>query len=179
MSQYSVTTLSTYRVASIWLLCDEDPCIFHVLTHNLYRLLAVYSKLKNVGLAFATSSEDEQNALVDEAKSLILDICNDHVFAAEAFVKDPSLRESLARKIEAECHELIEYIVAAKRFNLEINARSKDRVISFGERLACLYMTVLLQDTVCGEHCGSAIPVFCLLFSCCSPVHLLVAFVTC
>ncbi|KAK2590929.1 hypothetical protein QQS21_011390 [Conoideocrella luteorostrata] len=110
------------------------------------RLLAVYKKLKDVGLAYATGSHDEQVALIEQAKGLITDICNDHVFAAEAFVQDPSLRESLARKIEAECHELIEYIVAAKRFNLEINSRAKDRVISFGERLACLFMTVLLQD---------------------------------
>lgn len=110
------------------------------------RLLAVYNKLKHVGLAYAISSHEEQVALIEQAKDLITDICNDHVSAAESFVKEPSLRESLARKIEAECQELIEYIVAAKRFNLEINSRAKDRVISFGERLACLYMTVLLQD---------------------------------
>lgn len=39
-------------------------------------------------------------------------------------------------------------MMAAKRFNLEINSRAKDRVISFGEKLACLFMTTLLQDTV-------------------------------
>ena len=114
-----------------------------------YRLLAVYNKLKDVGLAYATSSQEEQVALIEQAKGLITDICNDHVFAAEAYVQDPGLRETLARNIEAECQELIEYIVAAKRFNLEINSRAKDRVISFGERLACLYMTILLQDVVC------------------------------
>ncbi|KAG6038328.1 hypothetical protein E4U41_004321 [Claviceps citrina] len=110
------------------------------------RLLAVFHILKDVGLAYATSSQEDQMALIDKAKGLITDICNDHVFAAQSFVQDVCLRESLARKIEAECQELMEYIVAAKRFNLEINSRAKDRVISFGERLACLYMTALLQD---------------------------------
>ena len=110
------------------------------------RLLGVYSKLRAVGAI--TSAEDEQLELIEEAKSLIQDICNDHVFAAEAVVKDPKLRTQLAEQIKAECQELIEYIYAARRFNLEINSRSKDRVISFGEKLSCLFMTALLKDTV-------------------------------
>ncbi|ODA77379.1 hypothetical protein RJ55_07007 [Drechmeria coniospora] len=110
------------------------------------RLLGVYNKLKNVGAAYAASCEDEPQSLVEQARSLIMDICNDHVFAAKSFVRDPNLRDSLTKKIEEECQELIEYIIAAKRFNLEINSRAKDRVISFGERLACRFMTVLLSD---------------------------------
>jgi aspartate kinase len=50
--------------------------------------------------------------------------------------------------VETECHELAEYIIATKRFNLEVNARSKDRVISFGEKLGCLTMATMLQDVV-------------------------------
>lgn len=94
------------------------------------------------------SADDEQNDLVEQARGLIMDICNDHVFAAESFVKTPELRDSLVKTIKDECQELVEYIVAAKRFNLEINSRSKDRVISFGEKLSCLFMTALLQDMV-------------------------------
>ncbi|PHH89565.1 hypothetical protein CDD83_5775 [Cordyceps sp. RAO-2017] len=110
------------------------------------RLLGVYNKLRSVGPAYADSLEDEPASLADQARSLIRDICNDHIHAAEYFVRDPSLREALSQKIGAECQELIEYVFAAKRFNLEINSRSKDRVISFGEKLACLFMTALLQD---------------------------------
>ncbi|GJN74617.1 aspartokinase [Purpureocillium lilacinum] len=110
------------------------------------RLLGVYNKLQHVALAYAASTDEDPDTLIEQAKGLIMDICNDHIFAAESFVKDASLRSDLSRKIEAECQELIEYIIAAKRFNLEINSRAKDRVISFGEKLACLYMTVLLQD---------------------------------
>jgi aspartate kinase len=123
----------------------------------IYRLLAVYGLLKDVGLAYATCSPEEQVALIEQAKGIIMDVCNDHVFAAEALIQDPSLRQTLARRIEAECQELIEYIVAAKRFNLEINSRAKDRVISFGEKLACLYMTILLQDVV---RLGQTLPAF-------------------
>lgn len=92
--------------------------------------------------------DEEQNELVEQARGLMLDICNDHVFAAEAFIKDEKLRQTLISNIKEECQEVVEYIVAAKRFNLEINSRAKDRVISFGEKLSCLFMAVLLQDTV-------------------------------
>lgn len=93
-------------------------------------------------------ADDEQNELVQQARGLMLDICNDHVFAAEVFIKDDSLRQTLIQKVKEECQELVEYIIAAKRFNLEINSRAKDRVISFGEKLSSQFMAVLLQDMV-------------------------------
>lgn len=121
----------------------------------------MYSKLRAVGAI--TSAEDEQNELIEQAKTLIQDICNDHVFASEASVRDPKLRNALIDQVKAECHELIEYIHAARRFNLEINARSKDRVISFGEKLSCLFMTALLKDIV---SVGSQGSVLLVGFSC-------------
>lgn len=45
----------------------------------------------------------------------------------------------------------MEYIIASKRFKLEINSRSKDRVVSFGERLSCRFMAYVLRDRVCGS----------------------------
>jgi aspartate kinase len=110
------------------------------------RLLAVYEKLRAVSKASAT--DDEQQGLIQQANGLILEICNDHIFAAETFVSDEKLRQALVERLKNECQEIIEYIVAAKRFNLEINARSKDRVISFGEKLSCLFMTTLLHNLV-------------------------------
>lgn len=91
---------------------------------------------------------DAQSALLQEAKELIHAICSDHVAAAQTFVKDDALRAEVSSQIEAECHELLEYIIAAKRFNLEANSRSKDRIISIGEKLSCKFMTYLLKDTV-------------------------------
>lgn len=105
----------------------------------------MYDKLKSVNTA--TVTDDEQQELVEQAKGLILNICNDHIFAAESSIPDPELRKTLIQNVKNECQELIEYVVAAKRFNLEINARSKDRVVSFGEKLSCLFMTSLLQNS--------------------------------
>lgn len=85
---------------------------------------------------------------MEEAKSIIQDICNDHLSAAEASVRDAELQEALKQDIKNECQELVEYIQASKRFRLEINSRSKDRVVSFGERLSCRFMTYVLKDRV-------------------------------
>jgi aspartate kinase len=112
----------------------------------LRRLLGVYGKLK--AIALSVSAEDAQSRLVEEAKSLIQDICNEHVFAVQSFVHREDLKASLSRGIQDECQELIDYIEAAKRFNLEVNSRSKDRVISFGEKLSCQFMAALLRDQV-------------------------------
>jgi len=83
-----------------------------------------------------------------DARNFIQDVCSEHLFAVDANIKDPQLRSVLAQEIKHECQELIEYIEAAKRFNLEVNSRSKDRVISFGEKLSCRYMTYMLRDRV-------------------------------
>lgn len=106
----------------------------------------MYGKLRGVGAAVC--ADDEQTELVDQARGLMNDICNDHVSAAQTFIKDPALRDTLIQTVKDECQELVEYIVAAKRFNLEINSRAKDRVISFGEKLSCRFMAALLQDVV-------------------------------
>ncbi|KAI8255760.1 Aspartate kinase FUB3 [Colletotrichum sp. SAR11_239] len=108
------------------------------------RLLGVYNKLK--GIAAATNTEEVQNDLMSQARGLIDDITNDHVSAVKTFIKNPELQASLDQEIRDECQELVEYIVAARRFNLEVNARSKDRCISFGEKLSCRFMAALLKD---------------------------------
>ncbi|KKA28362.1 hypothetical protein TD95_000193 [Thielaviopsis punctulata] len=108
------------------------------------RLLLVFARLLAVGARH--HSDDHRTALVDEARLLVAAISSDHVAAARSFVRDAALQTALIADIERECAELVEYIVAAKRFNLEINARAKDRVVSFGEKLSCLFMAALLRD---------------------------------
>lgn len=114
-----------------------------------YSLLEVYKKLR--AISAATSSETTQNELLDEAKSIIQDICNDHVFAVQSYIRDPHLQKAVTDDITDDCQELNDYVLAAKRFNLEVNARSKDRVVSFGEKLSCRFMTHVLKDRVCGR----------------------------
>ncbi|KAJ9142712.1 Aspartokinase [Pleurostoma richardsiae] len=108
------------------------------------RLLEVFKKLRNIDAAIGV--ETTQNELVEEAKSIIQDICNEHLFAVQTSIKHPDLQNALTREIQDECQELVEYIAAARRFNLEVNARSKDRVVSFGEKLSCRFMTYILRD---------------------------------
>ncbi|EMR63548.1 putative aspartate kinase protein [Eutypa lata UCREL1] len=113
-------------------------------TGTTSRLLEVYKKLRN--LSTAISDDYTQNAHLDEAKKIILDVCNEHVYAVQAFVKNPQIQTTVSKEIEDDCQELIDYVMATKRFNLEVNARSKDRVVSFGEKLSCRFMTAMLRD---------------------------------
>ncbi|KAI1853492.1 hypothetical protein JX265_004177 [Neoarthrinium moseri] len=113
-------------------------------TGTTSRLLEIYKKLREISAT--TSADATHEELLDQARNLVQEICNDHVFAVQSFVKDPELQKKVSDEIEADCQELIDYIIAAKRFNLEVNARSKDRVVSFGEKLSCRFMAYLLKD---------------------------------
>lgn len=115
-------------------------------TTYIYSLLEVYKHLRSISAA--TSNEVTQTELVEAAKIVIRDICEDHVQAVQSFVNDPELQKAVTSDIQEDCQELIDYIIAAKRFNLEVNARSKDRVVSFGEKLSCRFMAYLLKDRV-------------------------------
>ncbi|KAI1284421.1 aspartate kinase [Xylaria sp. FL0933] len=113
-------------------------------TGTTSRLLEIYKRLRDV--AAATSNEVTKTELVDHAKATIREICSDHLAAAQDSVKNPDLLKEVRDSIQEDCQELIDYIIAAKRFNLEVNARSKDRVVGFGEKLSCRFMTALLKD---------------------------------
>ncbi|KAL2887737.1 putative aspartokinase [Ceratocystis lukuohia] len=108
------------------------------------RLLTVFSKLLSIGSHYHT--EEHRLELVEDARALVKAICDDHLQAVSSFIKSPEIQATLTAEITRECDELVEYIVAAKRFNLEIKARAKDRVVSFGEKLSCRFMAALLQD---------------------------------
>ncbi|KAL1878077.1 hypothetical protein VTK73DRAFT_8128 [Phialemonium thermophilum] len=113
-------------------------------TGTTSRLLDVYESLR--AIPAATNNETVQNQLVESAKFIVRDICDDHIAAASTFIQDEQLQRAIKAEIEDECDMLIEYLEVAKRFNLEINSRSKDRVVSFGEKLSCRFMTCLLKD---------------------------------
>jgi aspartate kinase len=106
----------------------------------------VYKKLRSIGAA--ASDQEAQEDLLSEAKHVVEEICIDHVAAADHFIRDAQLSALLKVEIEMECQLLLDYLAAAKRFNLEINSRAKDRVVSFGEKLSSRFMTCLLKDRV-------------------------------
>ncbi|KAI1312729.1 aspartate kinase [Xylaria venustula] len=113
-------------------------------TGTTSRLLDIYKKLRDV--AAATSNEAIKTELIENAKATIHEICSDHVTAAQDSVKNPDLQKEVCGSIREDCQELVDYIIAARRFNLEVNARSKDRVVGFGEKLSCRFMTAMLRD---------------------------------
>ena len=86
-----------------------------------------------------------------EYERLVSIICEDHTNAAETHIQDEALRRSLQAEIRAECNEIIDYRLAAERWKLEIDSRSKDRIVSFGEKLSCRFVATLLRDRVCGS----------------------------
>ncbi|KAK3366021.1 Aspartate/glutamate/uridylate kinase [Lasiosphaeria ovina] len=108
------------------------------------RLLEVFKKLR--AILAAPTDEIVQDELLQDAKHIVQDICKGHAASADLFVKDPQLNALLKEETDKDCQLLIDYLEAAKRFNLEINSRAKDRVVSFGEKLSCRFMTYLLQD---------------------------------
>ncbi|KAK3997661.1 putative aspartokinase [Cladorrhinum sp. PSN332] len=113
-------------------------------TGTTSRLLEVYKSLR--AIVANPGDEESQDELLKDAKRVVHDIYADHVDAAETFIGDVDLREALKDDIQKDCQLLNEYLVAAKRFNLEINSRAKDRVVSFGEKLSCRFMASLLKD---------------------------------
>lgn len=107
----------------------------------------MFKKLRSI--VAITSDVNTQGVYLKEAKHIVHEICSDHVAAAKEFIRDAKLAAALKEETENECQLLVEYLEAAKRFNLEINSRAKDRVVSFGEKLSCRFMTFLLKDRVC------------------------------
>ncbi|KAF9774655.1 Aspartate kinase fub3 [Fusarium sp. DS 682] len=108
------------------------------------RLLQVYRTLK--GIVAITQDPDMQELLFDRLGSIIRDIRDDQVATVQAFVLRQDIRDETSRQITADCQELLDYTSAAKRFNLDINGRAKDKMVSFGEKLSCRLMVAMLRD---------------------------------
>ncbi|KAE9374581.1 aspartate kinase [Stipitochalara longipes BDJ] len=109
------------------------------------RLLEIYGVLKEVN-AVKDIESVRYESLVNEYERLVGVICADHIHAAKTQIRDESIRAELIKETEGECNEIIDYRIAAERWHLEIDSRSKDRIVSFGEKLSCRFVTALLQD---------------------------------
>ncbi|KAK0100048.1 Aspartokinase [Cadophora gregata] len=109
------------------------------------RLLEVFGVLEEVNSVKDIESVHYES-LVAEYERLVQVICEDHVYAARTHIRDESIRAALVKEVEDECREVVEYREAAQRWHLEIDGRSKDRIVSFGEKLSCRFVASLLQD---------------------------------
>ncbi|KAF4341697.1 aspartate kinase [Fusarium beomiforme] len=108
------------------------------------RLLQVYRTLR--GIVAITQDPDMQELLFDRLGSIIRDICDDQVATVQISVLRQDIRDETIQQITKDCQELLDYTSAAKRFNLDINGRSKDKMVSFGEKLSCRLMVAMLRD---------------------------------
>lgn len=86
--------------------------------------------------------------LVAEYERLVAVIREDHMCAARKHITGDKALAKLVQAIDAECNEITDYRVAAERWHLEIDSRSKDRLVSFGEKLSCQFITALLEERV-------------------------------
>jgi aspartate kinase len=76
----------------------------------------------------------------------------DHIKAVCSYIQNQNLRMNLIGEIQNECQAILDYRVAAKKACLEIDFRSKDRIVSFGEKLSCRFVAAMLQDRVSYSH---------------------------
>lgn len=111
------------------------------------RLLEVFGVLADIHTVKDTESVHHES-LAAEYERLVLVIQEDHINAAESHIENETIRANLVDEIKAECQELIDFRLAAERWRLEIDSRSKDRIVSFGEKLSCRVVAALLQDRV-------------------------------
>ncbi|KAG0646405.1 Aspartate kinase FUB3 [Hyphodiscus hymeniophilus] len=109
------------------------------------RLLEVFSVLTAIRSEIDTESVRYESLLI-QYERLVDTITEDHMSAARSHIRSQDLRFRLMKEIQDECDEIREYRVATERWRLEMDSRAKDRVISFGEKLSCRFITVLLQD---------------------------------
>nr|OQO19786.1 hypothetical protein B0A51_14485 [Rachicladosporium sp. CCFEE 5018] len=105
----------------------------------------------------ATKSDGTTNRLLRAARD-VLDkesvgkwqaiaevIREDHVSAGEAVVKSRDVLEEYVRDVNGQCAKLVQ-VLSSARYLGEVSEKSNDLIISFGEKLSCLYMTALLKD---------------------------------
>ena len=118
--------------------------------------MEIYSVLESVN-SLKDSDSVHYETLVSEYERLVEVICDDHITAAKSHIRDEIIFSKLVKDVEAECREILDYRMAAERWHLEIDSRSKDRLVSFGEKLSCRFVAALLRDRV-GYTKGSLLP---------------------
>lgn len=91
------------------------------------------------------AASDAENHHSKSFHSLIEDVRNDHLETAQSRIKAPELRGRLEKEINEECNQVIRILEAAQTLG-ETSPRSRDKVMSVGEKLSCRLMTAVLED---------------------------------
>lgn len=90
-------------------------------------------------------------------------LVEDHLVAAGCFIRNPAIRRSLADRLRFETQKTLAFLADVLALDHYSEARVKDQIISVGEKLGCLLMCGVLEDTVSPHSLGLLpCPVFAL-----------------
>lgn len=127
------------------------------IANNIVKVYSQQHRIAVICSARSTKSKSEGTTtkLLDLAKNALSDkpfikcienIRSSHIADAKQNIKSLALVEKLISNINKECYGLINIISAAKVIK-ELSPRTFDSIISVGEKLACLYMAAIIEDT--------------------------------
>ncbi|KAF2457008.1 Aspartate/glutamate/uridylate kinase [Lineolata rhizophorae] len=76
---------------------------------------------------------------------IVATVRDDHIASGVANIKTEDILASYNLAVEAECASLTKILESAQHLE-EVSTRAEDKIISKGEKLACLFMVAVLQD---------------------------------
>ena len=85
----------------------------------------------------------------DKYVEIVHTIRQDHIHAGQRDITDPEVAQKYTDEVTAECLNLLKILESAQ-FLKDVSPQTEDMIMSVGEKLACLYMTALLQS--CGVN---------------------------
>jgi aspartate kinase len=84
---------------------------------------------------------------LDKYVEIVDTILQDHIQAGKHDIMNVEVLERYIEEVTAECYQLLKILESAQ-FLKDVTPQTMDMIMSVGEKLACLYMTALLQS--CG-----------------------------
>lgn len=87
----------------------------------------------------------------EEILSIVQDIKDDHLQAAGISIQSSQLREKYGEMVKAECQSLVEVLESVQHME-EVSLKAENKIISKGEKLACQYLAILLEDRGVPAH---------------------------
>lgn len=131
------SSLSTYRVAVV---CSAR-------SSNSKNDGTTNKLLRAANLARSVSRSEETGRFL----SIVEEIKEDHLHGADTAIKSPEIRDRYREAVEAECSSLIQ-VLDAFQFFAGNNVEAENEIISKGEKLACLFLSLVLEDRGIPAH---------------------------
>jgi aspartate kinase len=98
------------------------------------------------------AAEEAKNPNSRKYVDIVREIEDDHIRAAKESIGNIQIVNALERDIKDECKELIKVLESAQHLE-EVSSRAENKIISEGEKLACRYITALLEDRGVPAQC--------------------------